>query len=48
VSSGVLRCVVWWKLTDVSDYIHHANRPGNEGSKHLWNVGQLSGQLYIC
>jgi hypothetical protein len=31
--------VVWYKLTDVSEMIHH--RPDHGSSMHLWNVGQF-------
>jgi hypothetical protein len=47
LSSGLLRRVVWWKSTDVSEvlaaFIIRAmrNRPNDEGSKYLWNVGKL-------
>jgi hypothetical protein len=49
LNSGILRRVVWYKFTDVSEVFtafiisraRLAHCPGNEGSKHLWNVGKL-------
>jgi hypothetical protein len=35
ISSGMLRRVVWEKLTNVSD------RPDDGGSKNFWNTRQL-------
>jgi hypothetical protein len=48
LSYGMLRSVVWFKFTDVSEVpaasnirAMSAHCPDDGGSKHLWNVGKL-------
>jgi hypothetical protein len=39
ISAQLLRHIVWWKLTDVSEVLTY--RPDDGGSKYLRNVGKV-------